>query len=388
MTDTMVDRNAPRDAANRIVASDMVERGDLISLDTFREELATTEPFVAYSAPVGASWDFDVMENWNVGLSDVSETSRIAATVRIPGETTLVPLTKEALLEATSLCGLPKGYVSRLPADLVKRQLNHWFKGGFGEKNFKLLTIGENDDTTCVAVNKESIVPFSNLAFLDAVEAGIRGRYGSSELYVDYKRNHSLRHTEARIIIPEQSRVITGTGVDDDSWSVGINVANSLTGDNPTQLDGYLFRWWCTNGCIDLNATSGRWSRRGGSQNQDDVMAWARVAVDEVLGGLEGSFDAVQNLVGLDAGEDAVQVLRDVFEQHGVPGPQRNAIIEHMANTERLDMYEIMQAITQAANGDGVPVGQVRTLMEIGGDMPRALAARCDSCRRVLPHQH
>lgn len=384
--DHMIDRGDPTD---RILASEMVERGSLLTLDAFREELARTEPLSQQGAPVGDSWTFEVQDEWRT--SDAGDLDRIAAQVTVDGNSW--PMTRESLLEATSLVGIPKGYASRTPGGLLASHLNYWFREGFGEKTYKVLVQGNGDDATAVAVNRESIVPFSNLQLLEAVERGVREKYGNDgELFVDYKRAHSLRNTEARLIIPEQTRTIIGSGTDNDTWSIGLNLANSLTGEGPTELDGYLFRWWCTNGCIDLNASSGKWSRRGGNQNPTEVYEWARASVDGVLGGLEHSLDLVQGLVDMPLEGDAHQVLLDVFEQHRVPGPQRERIIQHMVDTDRLNMYEVMQAITQAANHDGVSVGQMRTLMEIGGDMPRALAARCGSCHRIMPggnaHEH
>lgn len=383
-TDHMIDRSDPTD---RILASEMLERGDLLTLDAFREELAATEPLLQRAARVGESWLFDVEDEWKDGIGSLGNTDAVRATVSVDGvDGERLTLTKEALLEATSLCGIPKGYASRLPGSLVQAQLNYWFNEGFGDKVYKVLTAGDGADAHAVAVNRESIVPFSNLQLLDSVIAGVTAKYGhEAEMFVDYKRAHSLRNTEARLIIPENTRAMVGTGTDNDNWSIGINMSNSLTGEGPTQLDGYLFRWWCTNGCIDLSASSGKWSRRGGHQDPAEVMEWARASVDSVLGGLESTFDLVQSLVDMPLDGDAHQVLDDIFTQHSVPGPQRTRIIQHMVDTDRMNMYEVMQAITQAANGADVPDGQVRALMEIGGDMPRALAARCGSCRRIMP---
>jgi hypothetical protein len=56
-----------------------------------------------------------------------------------------------------------------------------------------------------------------------------------------------------------------------------------------------------------------------------------------------------------------------------------------MVDNDQLNMYAVMNAITQAANRADVPQEQVRTLMEIGGDLPRAIHHRCDGCHRMLP---
>src|SRR5512139_764885 len=110
-----------------------------------------------------------------------------------------------------------------------------------------------------------------------------------------------------------------------------------------TSVEGYLFRWWCTNGAIDELSTSGSWSRRSGGQGED-VYGWARESVDEVLGGLEHTLDKVQALADIPLVGEVGDVLREIFQEYRVPGALRQSVIEYMANTPNLTMYEVMQA--------------------------------------------
>ena len=120
-------------------------------------------------------------------------------------------------------------------------------------------------------------------------------------MLADYKFTHNLERTNLRLIVPGQQRVISGTRVADDSWSAGIQLRNSLAGTEQTAIDGYLFRWWCTNGCTDTLAEVSALNRRQ-FPSPEEAYEWARESVDEILGSLEGSFDAVQSTTGCPGG--------------------------------------------------------------------------------------
>jgi hypothetical protein len=368
-----------RYAQRRITVADMQDR--LIPLDDLRNRLAATEPVSAVSFDVGTGVRFSLGDL--AGFDSTQDSAPVeGALVSVNGSE--YQLTKEALLEATSTCGLPKGYVTRTPAALIEPQLNYWMREGLAGKQFKFLSVGDANMVHGFARN--TIQPFSNLEILDRIEAGIRAKYGSGDLFADYKFTHSLADTRARIIIPEVMRRMEDTGRDEDNWSIGVQFRNSLIGADATQIDGYLFAWWCTNGSIDTRASSGAWSRRGASGQTAEVYDWARTAVDDVLGGLEHSLDKVQALVHEPVAGETADVLRDVFEAYRVPGPLRAEIIENMVDTDQLNMYSIMQAITQVANGVELRPGHVEDLMRVGGDLPNVAHERCGECHRLMTH--
>lgn len=343
-------------------------RDKLLSLDTVRERLATTEPLTTYEFETG-----EAQFVLNGNISESPSTMRIGSK-----EFAIAPV---ATLEATSLCGLPKGYVQRTPVPYIEPQVNYWFKDGFKEnKRYKALVVND----TVEALTRGTVVPFSNLELLDRAETEVRKQYGQdTEILVDPKFFHSLTHTHMRLILPHEGRTIQGTKVADDQWSVGIQIKNSQTALESTSIEGYLFRWWCTNGAIDTRESSGVWSRRSGGQG-DEVYDWAKTAVDEILGGFEQALDDVQHMVHVPIEGEVNQALRDVFEQYKVPVAERQYIIDEMVESDDLSMYGLMQAITSAANHDGVSPGHVDQLMRIGGDLPRATASRCGSCHRLM----
>lgn len=353
-------------------------RPKLRTLDQLYDMIGATEP--VNSHPFGPNdAQFTIHGGWEDDAEGKDGTDQVLARISLDG--TPYPLTKDALLEASSLVGINKTYAARCPAPLLQPQLNYWFSTGTKKySKFQLLTAAGR----AAALTRHSIQPFSNVKLLDETVAGIRSRFGDTEILVDYKLTHSLRRTHIRLILPEIGRTLTDTGTDDDHWSLGIQLKNSLIGHERTSLDGYVFRWACTNGQIDTHAQSGVWRRTGGERD-NEVYEWARNAVDEILGGLEPALDAVQNLAGVPVEGEIGAVLRDVFDHYRVPLPERAQIIANVIATGgRLTMYTLMNAITQVANRDGMEPSHVETLMRMGGDLPHAAHSRCAACRRLL----
>ena len=361
-------------------------RDKLIPLEDLRQRLGKTEPLSYKEFSAGSPIGFDLAPDWNHGIDLVASTDPIKASVRFGVEDApRVTLTKEALLEFTSACGLSKAYVQRAPAHLITPQLEWWYSGGFGQRDFKALQVGSDEDARVVALTKATIQPFSNVSLLDKAVEAIYAEYGEdTEILSDYKFQHSLRQTAFRLIVPGHQRVIEGPGTSaDDTWSAGVQVRNSLIGLTQTQIDGYLFRWWCTNGAIDVKASAGAWNRKAGGQG-DDVYEWAREAVDGILGGLEHSFQAVEDLTQVPLDEDAAVVLRDLFEEYKIPLAARSRITDNMVTASgELTMYSMMQAVTEAANQVDLDPNHVEHLMRIGGDLPHSVHERCEACHRL-----
>ncbi len=354
-------------------------RDKLMPLSDAQERLGFTEPLdtKSLSSHERSRVRFRLTPGWNHELDAADGLSLVDAYLTLDDQE--YQLTKDAALEASSAVGLPKAYTVRAPAALIEPQLNWWYQEGRLTTEYKaMMTQGH-----IVALNKASILPFSNLQLVDAVLGGIQDKYGNGEVLVDKKFNHSLRSTIVRIVVPEKQRIIERTGTDNDSWSVGVEIRNSLVGEHPTSIEGYLFRYWCTNGCTDTHASSGTWSRRAGQGGE--VYEWARAAVDGVLGGLEHSLDDVQLMADTSIQGETVDVLRDMFEQYKIPVPQRDSIINSMVDETNLTMYSLMQAVTSAANAPDLDPVLVNRLMMVGGDLPHAVSGRCESCRRLMP---
>lgn len=372
--------------------------GKLHDVPWLREKLAATEPLdsaVFSTGKVKLRVDETDLEGkrWN----DRDLTAIAPAWLEVEGGERYA-LTRQALMEVGSECHLPRKYQEEIPTDLLTANINWWLSGGLGERNFKLLTCGmgaaplysegATELPLARAMTRATVSPFSNLALLDILVAGLAKKYGCTEadLLVDYKFHHDLEATAMRLIVPGQQRVISGTQIQDDTWSTGLQFKNSLIGLRQTEVNAYLFRWWCTNGAIDTNGTGG-FARRG--TTQEDVMAWAKASVDEVLGGLEHTLDEIQGMVGIPVTGEVTTVLADLFTRHSLPVKQQKSIIAAMADTDDMTMYGIMQAVTQAANAEDMDRRAVESLMRMGGHIiTSAAAGRCSSdapCKRLLP---
>jgi hypothetical protein len=350
----------------------------LLTLDQVQERIASTEPlgqrFVSNLNKVHFAFD----PTWAIGLEEKLGTEVVDASISIDGEEH--QLTKEAALQMGAEFGYPGKLAEKTPSDLLERNLNYWWNAGMGDKEFNVLSTGQ--DQAVAAITRPTINPFSNRLLVDETINGIRERYGEdTPVYADYKFNHSLIRTDVRFIIPEAVRLISGGGLTDipegeqDEWAGGIHLTNSLIGKSQTKLETYLFRWWCTNGCTTQLENVGQVFSRRGEHGQDDVYTWARAAVDDVLGGLEGQFDLIQALTALQLGSNVGEVVTEIFDNFRVPLTQRKAVIARLNDPEltpELNMYVLMNAITETANEPGLSEDRVDKILRIGGAIPGA----------------
>lgn len=370
-----------------ITIDDVKEK--LVSLDDVRETLARTEPLVTHDFEVGEGVSFRLEEDFNHGLKALGNDALVNGYITLGGRE--LQLTRDALYEATAEAKMTKGFVNTYPSHIVEDTLNTAFRGVLGNAEYKVLGVRGN---RAAALTRGAVQPYSNLRMLEVIMDGIEAKYGKGEVFADYKFTHNLQRTHLRLIVPEYVRVIENTGTDNDTWSTGVQLINSLTGLEQTQINGYLFRYWCTNGAIDTRSNANStWSRRGLQGRTDAVFEWARDAVDEVLGGLEGSLDLVQDMTTQRLEGDAAELLRDVFNHYKLPGAERTRIINNVLNEvgqgNDLTMYHLMQAVTQTANADDTNPGDIDRIMRVGGDIPvLAQEERCESCHRIAPHGH
>lgn len=361
-------------------------RDQLLTQEQLHATLATSEPLSQFTFQVSPLATFEVSPGW----ADGDDSDPVDAYLTVPSGQRY-QLTKTSLLEAGAQPGLPRGYQARLPSNLLVEQLNYWYRSGLGEREFKVLAQDRGEqDPLARALCRGTITPFSNLKMLDIMTEAVEKKYGTgTEILFDYKAHHDLEATSFRAIVPDTERVITGTRVEGgDPWAVGLDFRNSLIGLKPTDFAGYLFRYWCTNGCTDTLLSSGKFSRRG-AYDEADAWAWAATSVDKVLGGLEASLDAVQALTEVPVTGDVASVLSDLFNQYSIPVRERNRIIAGMADLGGdLTMYDLQAEITRAANMEGLGAPDVARLLGLGGHVLYAATSRCSDdhpCKRLLP---
>lgn len=346
--------------------------GRLLPLDQVRERLATTEPLSELPFKGGAA-QLRLDEGW--AAEEVKPTDYTKAYLLLPGGVEY-QLTRQAALEVGAQVGIPRRVQETSDPDVLVPLINSRMVSVLGDDR-ELKALG--NENRVLAVTRGTVSPFPNLAILDIMVAGLEKKYGKGEIYADYKFSHDLEHTGLRLIVPGHQRVITGSPVADDTWSAGLDFANSLIGLRQTQINGQLFRWWCTNGCTDTLHSVGGLSRRGTSY--DDAMAWAAATVEEVLGGLEEMLDHVQSLTDQPIAGSVRDVLDPLFAEYGVPSRDRHRVLEEMAEDDVMTGYSLMQAITAAANGDDIPDRDRQRLMRMGGSFAATHSVRCSMGR-------
>jgi hypothetical protein len=364
-------------------------RDKLLTVEDVAERLAATEPLSEVSFTTGQKTLAVHFKDDEEGKPWHKRPGTEPAPVWLQaGET--YQLTAEAAQQLGSRCHMPDGYQLLVPGEMLAYDLDYWLHTGLGETELKLLIAGHGKDLhgkdvpLVQGVCRPSIIPFSNLKFLEVMLSRIKKAYGDTEVLADYKFHHDLERTALRLIVPGKDRFMTGTAVADDRWSLGLDFYSSVIGLRPSTLAGYLFRWWCTNGSTEESATSSRFSRRGSSE--DDAMEWARDSVDAILGGLESGFDQLQELTAIPVEGEVVPVLQGLFKEFGVAKAERARIIETMADMGgQLSMYELQSAVTMAANIDDLDDNHVRRLLAMGGHIAHAHRGLCDACHQLLP---
>ncbi len=352
-----------------VTLSDM--RDKLLTLDQVSESLAQTEPLASIHIDNDSGVKFRLADNWESALDAKADTSVVDAYMTVAG--TEYQMTKGAALQAAANVGLPGVYVRKTPGALIEPQLDYHYTGGLGSTEYNALAVGD----VVSAFTKPTIRPFSNLSLLERAVSAIQSQYGDdTEILADYKYGNTLARTDVRLIIPQAGRIIENTNMNDmpggaeDEWCAGIHFSNSAIGKGFTAFDAYLFRWWCTNGATENLESVGTWSRRTNGQ-EDDVYAWARDAVEEVLGGMEHRFDQVQALANTNLSGNVQDVLRQLFTEYGVPVTQRAQIMEALHGIDgEITLYHVMQALTRLANDPHMSPSRVDRIMRIGGSLP------------------
>lgn len=352
-------------------------RPSLLTLDEVRERLQPTENLSQFEFSTDGQdhVKFEFPDNWNKDLELLGDTDTTAATVDVNG--TVRPLTKQAILQATTSAHMNSKFVENVPAELLGINMDYWYT--HGNKRQKLLASPD----AAVAFTRDTVTPFSNIELLDRVVQALETKFNTDDILVDFKFHHDLKQTIIRLIVPSQYREIGSARASssEDPWSVGVELRNSIIGASSTELNGYLFAWWCTNGATSTYASSGKY-RRKPTANPEDAYEWAASVVDDVLGGLEGELDGVQELTSIPLEGELNETLGSMFDRFNVPVRTREAVIINLADSDDLSAYGLMNAITQAANNPDLTYGAISSLLEAGGKLSHVLGDRCDVCHR------
>lgn len=351
-------------------------RESLLTVDEVRTKLQVTENLGEYDFDTGAKEvQFSYPAGWQGGLDKEDNLALTSASIKLANGVER-RLTLGAAVEAASIFGLQKSYTLACPGPMIEDHLNHWYNNS--DKRLKLLA----SEQAGVGLTRATVKPFSNIELLDAALTGIEKRYGNAdEVLVDYKFLHTIDQTNMRLIVPASRTIASARNSSElpDSWSLGLDISNSVTGATALQQQGYLFSWWCTNGATTTHVASGKY-RRKPSLDVTDAYEWAAGVVDEILGGLEHELDKVAELTQIPLEGELNETLGQIFRQFNVPVNVRGIVLENLVESDDLTAYGLMNAITAAANDSTLSANAVAALLAAGGRVPGALASRCETC--------
>lgn len=341
---------------------------DLLPLDQAYKILSETEPLKTSLISSDTKVSFELEGGLPADLKTVSGTTPVGAFVTIDG--TEYQMSRDAILQAAALFGIPAAYVKRAPSHLINTDLNYWYSLGLDDQMFSALRVGD----TVQAITGSKHIPFSNVQLLDRVVDSIASYVGDSDdLYVDPRIQHSLVKTDIRLIAPESSYPIHLDSNTDHVWSPGIHMSNSIVGKGMTSIDSYLFNWDNGNGAT-LDAKAGQWNRRLNGQEELDLLDWVDQTVHELMGAEDDRLTEVQALTKLDVTGSLQDTTREIFDSYKIPQRSRGAIIDALAKTPTAEvtMYSVMQAVAKAAQDAELPDAKADFLMRVAGSIPTA----------------
>lgn len=344
-----------------------------VPVEQLESLLSLTEPIVPLSMDGVDPVSFSLPAGWNVVLKETPGDQITDAQILVSGQH--YSLTKDAVLLATSGIGLTRDYVCKTPGHLIEAELNYWYSQ-VPSSDLTLTKFG-----TVLALTDAHAVPVSNVGLLEVLCSGIEGQFGPTFSHPVF--NHDLRLTQFRIYaeVPLHTVVTSRQGVEvTDTWSIGVDVQNSLTCNGPLQIRGFLV------GDSDLTGvtrrTVARFSRKG-SPTPESALAWAEKAVQDALADTEIELTSLDALVKTSIEGSLNDTTQDVFERYRVPVAARKLVMEKLVDDEDLTMYGMLRALSSVANSPDIGPLVVRKLMEVGGELIVCASGRCESCFRL-----
>lgn len=344
--------------------------GQMWSTSKMADILGATEPLSEISFVPdgdGGQIGFSLPAGWNAGLKHEEGTHVTKAEIDVNKNG--YALTKDAILQATSMIGLPKEYAIKTPGYLVEQHLEYWYTNM--SKELKLLVAND----VGVALTKTATSPISNIKLLILAK---KAWPSLAPPWVDPLYHHDLRLTHFRVVseIPNMKSPM------DEVWYTGLDIQNSITAEAPLQVRLYLYNPE-HGGAISQHGSYGSFSRKG-SPSEEVALEWAEMAVENVLTDAAHELIDVFALKKVDVEGEVNHTMKDIFDKYKVPVGARGAVMGTFVDEEDYTMYGVMTAFMRTARSalDFSPQ-VIRRLMEVAGDLPASAGGRCDSCHRL-----
>lgn len=288
-----------------------------------------------------------------------------AEQLRVQAGSRTFRISSEAYGKLGRLVGIPVGYLSRTPVELMVPHVNHWLTSG------KLAVLGYAvEDTTVRLVGKGLDTPISCLQVLDALEA-VAGRELSAHHVV-----HNLYDTCFSITTSEERAVQPG-----DPVRSGITVETSYAGLVPLQISAYVHRLVCTNGAISSEHVY-RHSHRLG----EGTTEWLRDVLALAVGAADREVERLRQMREVRLTGHLAESLESIFAEYSVPTRYREGLTEQVLNAPPETLYDLYNLITQVGSNDVDVLAQpqmARRLMRAGGRMAQHHEL-CNQCHRVM----
>lgn len=293
---------------------------------------------------------------------------------RLGGSNEEFMLSEDAFVKAARICGIPESYVNKFPLEDKHRlndHLTYWFNKR--EDDVKLLLA--RDGITVVSFIKASVDYYSRVELLEIAEDVLAPADKSTLLY-DKVHNSLDKGTHFAIISDKQEFMRPG-----DLVKGGIQIQDHVLGELPLTITAYVWRQVCGNGMLSQEAVA-KWSRRGDIANLKD---WIRQAVEDSHNAIEAEFARVKKLQEVPIENHGSDVLKAIFSEYRISARMREVITDNIVNAGAETMYDVFNAITEAANHEDFAdnPAMIRNLQSIAGNVA-VHSNFCPSCYSIL----
>lgn len=274
----------------------------------------------------------------------VARSTRMTDDGRLVVDGTPHRLLPRALDQLAAKLRVPASYLSRCPTDLAATNVNRWLEGSDAELLVRF------DGDTVRALLSTRYRPVSHLEVVRGLMQSV-----PEDTPVRYELQANL--FMAQVLTPgHMSLGLHG----------GINVLNSETGHAAVQLSAMVFRTICLNGLIlgGQDVTLRRRHTHDAARTLEELTGTARMAWSHAAD-YPDRFERTR-LVRI---PDPEPVFDRIAAHHGLDKRQREALSLAFRIEPGGTLFEVINAVTRAANRPQLELEERVQLQELGGRM-------------------
>jgi hypothetical protein len=278
--------------------------------------------------------------------------------------------------KAMRLAGFPEAVIKKYPIKMMMDPLNWGFANKVGDSVKAFVK-----EDHLVAFVKPSLELISTEGLMKSAVKVL-----GDEALVE-RIDHNLSYTNCSLILGSVSREWADERLNDghsrrnDVVVGGINFTNSLMGESPLEVSGYVYRLICSNGMVSAE-TKFKWSRK---TETTPLTEWFEERLTACKEGLEHEFEKIDQMIQTPLAEGhKADVLGNVFAQYELSDKMRHAVLKRLTDAPPRHMWDVVNAITNVANDEDYVDNPhtIRRLQMIGGDMATKLHV-CQACHSV-----